>query len=167
MRSDFPARALRHFMKFAEAVTAALLAALFLTFVLQIFSRYVLNDPFGWTVELCLTLWVWLIFWGNAFVVGHHEHVSFDMIHLAASARGRRVFSLISAAAIATGMAVSLFPTWDYINFMQIQKSATLRIPLRTVFSVYAIFIVAVGIAYAWRFITLWRNKMAESESHP
>ncbi len=34
-------------LKGAEGVVAAMLAAIFLTFVLQIFSRYVMNEPFG------------------------------------------------------------------------------------------------------------------------
>ena len=46
----------------AEGMVAAMLAAIFLTFVLQIFSRYVMSTPFGWTLEVCLTLWVWLVF---------------------------------------------------------------------------------------------------------
>lgn len=142
----------------AEAVAAALLAALFLTFVLQIFARYVLENPLGWTLELCLTLWIWIVFWGNAFIVSHAQQVSFDLIHLAAGRRLRRIFSLLGAAAIAIAMATALLPTWDYISFMQIQKSATLRIPLSTVFSIYAVFILAVGISYAWRFVQLLRQ---------
>jgi C4-dicarboxylate transporter DctQ subunit len=145
-------------LKFAEGVSAAMLAALFLTFVLQIFSRYVLAQSFGWTVELCLTLWVWIIFWGNAFVVKHDQHVSFDMLYLASGPRIRRLFSLIGAASIAIAMAFAVLPTLDYIDFMNIQKSATLQIPLRSVFSIFGIFVIAVAIAYAWRFIQLLRS---------
>ena len=64
----------------AEGVVAAMLAAMFLTFVLQIFSRYIMNQPIGWTLEVCLTLWLWLVFWGCAFVVRHDEHVAVRVI---------------------------------------------------------------------------------------
>jgi len=157
MRSDSGETKTR-FKQVAEGIAAALLAALFLTFVLQIFARYVLADPFGWTLELCLTLWIWIVFWGNAFIVSHQQHVSFDLVYLASKPPTRRIFALTGAAAIAIAMAISLVPTLDYIDFMKIQKSAALRIPLRTIFSIYAVFIVAVGIAYAWRFVQLLRR---------
>jgi TRAP-type C4-dicarboxylate transport system permease small subunit len=50
----------------ADALAAALLLALFATFVLQIAFRYLLNWPVGWTVEVCLTLWLWLVLLGAA-----------------------------------------------------------------------------------------------------
>ena len=151
-------------LRIAEAITAAMLAALFLTFVLQIFSRYVLSQPFGWTVELCLTLWIWIVFWGNAFIVKHDQHVSFDMIYRAVKPRTRRLLALIGAASIAIGMGISVVPTLEYIEFMKIQKSATLRIPLRTIFSIYGIFVIAMALAYAWRFVRILRNP--ESVNH-
>ena len=150
--------------KAAEGVAAAMLAALFLTFLLQIFSRYILAQPFGWTLELSLTLWIWIVFWGNAFVVRHNEHVTFDVLYEHVGLRTRRVFALIAAAAIAVGMAVSLYPTWDFIDFMKIKNSATLRIPMRTIFSIYIVFLIAVALAYAWRFVGLIRCGLSPDE---
>ena len=85
----------------AEAVAAFMLAAMFVTFLLQIFSRYVMDQPFGWTLELCLVLWVWLVFWGNAFVVRERDHVTFDILYLMVPDRLRRVLALVAAGIIA------------------------------------------------------------------
>lgn len=149
----------------AEGAVAAMLAAMFLTFLLQIFSRYVLRMPFGWTLELCLILWVWIVFLGNAFVVRERDHVSFDILYLAAPRRLRQVLALISAAAIVIAMLWSFLPTWDYIDWMKMRKTTTVRlpildqkIPMRTIFSVYALFMVAVILRYGWRFVTVLRN---------
>ncbi len=150
----------RWLLKGAEGVAAAMLAAMFLTFLLQIVSRYVLVEPFGWTLELCLTLWIWIVFWGNAFVVRHNEQVTFDVIYHVVKPGTRRVFALITSAAIVIGMAVSLLPTWDYIDFLRIKKSATLHIPMRTVYSIYAIFIIATVLAYAYRFLRIAKNDL-------
>ena len=138
-------------IKLVEAFSAGLLLALFLTFLVQIVARYLLLDPISWTLELSLILWIWIVFWGNAFIVNDRQHVKFDLIYLASSVRLRRWFTLISATVIITSAAVSLYPTWDYINFMQIQKSASLRIPLSTIFSVYLIFLAALVLSYACR----------------
>lgn len=142
----------------AENVAAAMLAAMFATFILQIFSRYVLGSPFGWTLELCLTLWIWIVFWGNAFIVRDMDHVTFDLVYFGVSARIRRLLALVAAAAIAVGFAVALLPTWDYIDFLKIKKSATLKVPLRTIFSIYAVFMVAIILRYAFRFVSVWRH---------
>ena len=61
---------------FAEAMAALMMAAMFATFILQVIVRYSARmewiaeavpflDPanFGWTLEFCLALWVWLVFW--------------------------------------------------------------------------------------------------------
>ena len=67
------------FQRISESISAAMLAALFIAFILQIFSRYILNDPISWTVEACLTIWVWLVFWSNSFkqnsVMVHVENI--------------------------------------------------------------------------------------------
>lgn len=151
----------------AEGMVAAMLAAVFLTFVLQIFSRYVINNPIGWTLEVCLTLWLWLVFWGNAFVVRHREHVTFDVIYDAVSPRTRRILALIGSAAIVIGMGVSLYPTWDFIDFLRIKKSAILKIPMRTVFSIYVIFMISAIVVYAWRFVSILRHGIPEENGGP
>ena len=69
-------------LKFAQFIAATMLAALFITFLLQIFSRYVLLTPFGWTLELCLILWLWIVFFGCSFIVRDRDHVTFDILGL-------------------------------------------------------------------------------------
>lgn len=153
------------FIRGAEGVAATMLAAMFFTFLLQIFSRYVLVTPFGWTLEFCLILWVWIVFFGNAFLVREKDHVTFDIFYLVAPRGVQKVLALISAAAIVAGMVWSFLPTWDYIDWMKIRKTATVenpftdkKIPLRTVFSIYAVFMIAVIVRYAWRFIDIQRH---------
>jgi C4-dicarboxylate transporter DctQ subunit len=155
----------------AEFIVATLLAAMFLTFLLQIFSRYVLLTPFGWTLELCLILWVWIVFFGCAFVVRHDEHVTFDILYNSAPARFRRILALVICCAILIGMGWSLLPTWDYIDWMKIRKTTTVRnpisgdkIPLRTIFSIYAVFLVAVMARYAWRAVQIIRNRTGDED---
>lgn len=146
----------------AEGMVAAMLAAVFLTFVLQVFSRYVLDSPFAWTVEVCLTLWLWLVFWGNAFVVRYEEHVKFDVLYNGVRPGTRRVFALLGSAAIVVGLAVSLLPTWDFVDFLKIKKSTILKIPMRTVFSIYVIFLVSAILANAWRCYKVARFGLSE-----
>ncbi len=152
------AAALRFLRDRADNVAAGLLAAMFLTFILQIVSRYVMNSPLGWTLEACLTLWLWLVFWGSAFVLRDEDHVRFDLVYAASGARLRRTFAIVSAVAIAAGLLAALPATIDYITFYKIKKSAILRIRLDVVFSVYGIFAVALIARYALRALSLARG---------
>lgn len=153
------------FIRIAEFIAATLLAAMFFTFLLQIFSRYVMLQPFGWTLELCLILWLWIVFFANAFIVRERDHVTFDILYLAAPRRIRQVFALISAATIVIVLLWSFLPTLDYIDWMKIRSTTTVRepltdskIPLRTIFSIYGVFLIVVSIRYAWRFVDILRN---------
>ena len=157
------------FRRCTEFIAASMLAAIFFTFLLQIWSRYVMAQPFGWTLELCLTLWLWSVFFGCAFIVRPKDHVTFDIFYLAAPSQVRRVLALVIAIAIAGGLLWSLLPTWDYIDFLKRRGTSTIRVAfvpeslpfydelisrdkirLRTVFSIYICFLVAVSLRYAW-----------------
>ena len=147
----------------ADNVAVALLTAMFITFVIQVVSRYVLNAPLGWTVEVCLTTWLWVVFWSAAFCLDDRDHVKFEIFYMAAPPGLRRWFALISAAAIIVGLAVSLPATYSYISFYRIKKSATLAWPLDYVFSIYGAFAIAVIVRYLWRIVGILRGKQPDA----
>ncbi|MCK5276377.1 MAG: TRAP transporter small permease subunit [Alphaproteobacteria bacterium] len=144
--------------KRADNVAVGLLTAMFLSFVLQIFTRYVINHPLGWTLEACLMTWLWVVFWGSAFVVNDRDHVKFDMLYTHVRPGIRRIFALIAAVAIAAGFASSFAGTIDYVTFMKIEKSSMLHIRLDYVFSVYGVFAAAIVLRYGWRVVQLIRG---------
>ena len=89
----------------ADDVSAALLAAMFAAFILQIFTRYVMNNPLSWTQEVCVTTWLWLVLWGSAFSLNEHDQVRFDVLYTWVGRPTRRWFAIASAAAICAGFA--------------------------------------------------------------
>jgi C4-dicarboxylate transporter, DctQ subunit len=132
-------------------VSAFFLAAMFIIFLIQIGARYLFNIPALWTLEACLTLWLWVVFWGGAFILEEKDHVRFDVLYGAVSKRTQRAFALVSAVAISGGMLAALPATWSYISFYEIKRSAVMGIRLDVVFSIYGIFAVMMVIRYAWR----------------
>ena len=156
--------------RLTEAIAGGMLAAIFLIFLLQILLRYFFT-PAGWTLELIGILWVWVIFFSCAFIVRERDHVKFDIIYLSVPGRVRQIFAMLAAAAIVVGMLYSFLPTWDYIDWMKIRKTSTVRnpfsgekIPLRTVFSIYAVFMLVVAVRYAWLFFDILRNGPPKTE---
>jgi C4-dicarboxylate transporter, DctQ subunit len=128
-----------------------LLAAMFIIFLIQIGARYLFNVPALWTLEACLTLWLWVVFWGGAFVLQERDHVRFDVLYGAVNKRVQRAFAFVSAVAIAGGMLAALPATWSYITFYQIKRSTVIGIRLDIVFSIYGIFAIMMVVRYAWR----------------
>ena len=126
---------------------------MFLAFILQIFSRYVLRDPLGWTLEACLLCWLWLVFWSSAFVLKHAEHVRFSVLEESVGPRVRRVFAGLSAVAIVAAFVVSFGPSYDFVSFMAIEKTSLLKIRFDYVFSAYLLFCAAMILRYGVRAI--------------
>jgi len=158
------------FNNLTEAIAAGMLAAIFLIFMLQIVLRYFFT-PAGWTLEFIGILWVWVIFFSCAFIVREQDQVRFDILYLAAPRRVRQIMSVIAAIAIIVGMLYAFMPTWDYIDWMKIRKTATVRnpftgnkIPMRDVFVIYSVFMIAVSVRYAWQLITITKYGPPKTE---
>jgi C4-dicarboxylate transporter, DctQ subunit len=150
--------------RFAEAVLVLLMGIMFATFIAQVVFRYVLNLPLAWSDEICNFIWLWGILWGASFVMRNHEDIRFDMLYNLMPRSYKRGLTLVSSSFIVVILALSLPQTWSYIDFMKIEKSAAMGIPMNWVFGLYAVFVVAmcirhIGIAYG-----AWRNKLTEDE---
>lgn len=138
----------------AEDVAVGMLVLMFAAFIIQIVSRYLLNIPIGWSNEISVILWLWLVLWGAAFVLRESEEIRFDLFYSAAGPRVRRAMSLVAALALVALYGVSLPAVVDYVTFMKVEKTAYLKIRFDYLFSIYVVFVVAVIARYlflAWR----------------
>ena len=146
----------------AENFAAALLGVMFVAFIVQIVFRYLLNFPIGWSFELTMIAWLWLVLWGAAFVVKESEEIRFDLVYEAAGARTRRVMGIITGVSIVALYGASLPATVDYVSFMKVEKTAYLKIRFDYLFSIYVLFAVAVVARYVWILWHLLRGKEPE-----
>src|SRR5215468_6569684 len=103
-----PAPIARWLRRRAENVLVALLSIMFACFIIQIFFRYVLNNPVGWTEEVVITMWLWTVLWGAAFILGESEEIRFDIIYSNVPDGVRRVFAVISGVALVALYGISL-----------------------------------------------------------
>ena len=162
---------LERLRKISNFLAASMLAVLFFTFLFQIFSRYVLRSPFGWTLELCLILWVWIVFFGCAFIVRDRDHVTFDIFYYASPKKVQLVLSIISSIGVILIMGYSFLPTIDYIDWMKMRKTTTVKIPftgdkipLKYIFSIYGIFLLSVIFQYIWKLKNLLTKGLPEKD---
>ena len=142
----------------AENVAAAMLAVMFAAFVVQIAFRYFLNFPVGWTSELTVVMWLWLVLWGAAFVVKEREEIRFDLLKGAVGRRARIAMGLVAALALVVLYAASLPATYEYVTFMKVERSSYLKIRIDWLYSIYLIFLAAMIVKFAWGLWRLWRD---------
>ena len=62
-----------------EAVLVSLFFALFSCVIIQVFTRYVLNDPSIFTEEMSRFAIIWLSLLGTAYACGRLEHMAYTM----------------------------------------------------------------------------------------
>jgi TRAP-type C4-dicarboxylate transport system permease small subunit len=134
----------------AENVAAAMLAAMFLAFLLQIAFRYLLDLPIGWTHELSVILWIWLVLWGASFVITEREEIRFDIIYGAVGPGARRVMCVITAVALIALYLISFPAILDYVTFMKVERTGYLKIRFDWLFSIYIVFVIATILRYIW-----------------
>lgn len=93
---DAPVRLLRRinegFAFVAKYITLSLMAAMTAIILLQVFYRYVLNQPLSWTEEVSRFMMVWMTFLIAPIAYREGSNVSIDMI--AALLKGRAHYLL-------------------------------------------------------------------------
>lgn len=160
-----------------EFIAAMMMAAMFATFILQVFIRYTARigwvaetipffDPnlYGWTLEFCLVLWIWLVFWGSALIVRERDHVTFDLILTSVNPKTRKWMAIFSCLAISVGFLWVLGPTWEKFYVLRLKRTATLSnlfgdwIRVRDIYSVFFLFLVSVSVRYTWRAWKVFQN---------
>ena len=143
----------------AENVVAGLLGIMFLAFIIQIVFRYFLNFPIGWTSELSVITWLYMVLLGSAFWLKESEEIRFDLVAGSLGRRARRIIGILVATATVVLFAMSLPATIKYVAFMKVESTSYLKIRLDVLYSVYVAFAVAVVVRYLW---TLWRLARGE-----
>lgn len=148
----------------AEGVLALLLATMFLAFLAQIVLRYFFNLPTGWTSEVTVVTWLWMVLWGAAFVLRDNEEIRLDLVYSAAPRPVRRFMGMAMAAALIALYGLSLPDTYKYVSFMQVERTSYLKIRVDHLYSIYVIFIVVVILRQLWILWRLLRDEAAVDE---
>ena len=142
----------------AEGVAAALLAVVFVAFIVQIALRYLFNWPVGWTTEISLAAWLWLVLWGAAFVLRDEEEIRIEILANRGARRTRAIVGTLGAVGVVVLFGLSLPATYDYVSFMRVEKSAYLGVRMDVMYSIYVVFAVAVIARGLIRIVRLWRS---------
>lgn len=148
----------------AENIHALMLGVMLVAFLLQVVFRYFFRLPTGWSSELTVIMWLWIVLWGAAFVVREDEEIRFDLLYGSVREGLRRLMIAVTSVALIGIYIFSLPAALDYVTFMKIQSTAYLKIRFDILFSIYIIFVVAVVCRYVWLLVEAIRGR-ARNES--
>ncbi len=155
----------------ANGVAAGLLALIFVAFILQIALRYLFDWPVGWTAELSLAAWLWLVLWGAAFVLRDEEEIRIELLDMLAPGRLRLLAQGLGSLAIVVLFGMSLPASWDYVSFMKVEKTSYLKIRVDVLYAIYIVFVLAVIGRHLWQLgrlaRALWRGATHPVASDP
>jgi TRAP-type C4-dicarboxylate transport system permease small subunit len=101
----------------------------------QVFTRYVMDDPAGWTEEIARYFLVAVVFVGAAMSVRKNNHIQVDYFYrLMPKAMGRVLSTMVDAVrCLFLGYATWL--TWLLLNRIGNQPMAVIDLPVGWVFS--------------------------------
>lgn len=144
--------------RICEWLSATMFAALFLTFVAQVFWRYVLRDPLVWTLEVAGILFVTLSLFTAATQMKLREHVALDLAvdllpHRLAGAV--RAVSLLLFAAI---MLLSIPDTVRVLEWMYRERTFAIKFNLGHLFVLMIFFVLIYAVRAVADAVRIVRN---------
>jgi TRAP-type C4-dicarboxylate transport system permease small subunit len=152
------------FRRGAELIAGGMFAVMFAAFLVQIVTRYVLNDPASWTLEVCSIAYVWIVFFASGTIVTSRQHITFDMLYSALTPPWKRGFSLFTTASLLALFVICLPEVLGYIHFVSLKHTLILNIRLDLIYSCFAIFMIGAIIGAAIRLYRLlgkdWRTNL-------
>jgi C4-dicarboxylate transporter DctQ subunit len=146
--------------RLADLFAAGLLAAIFLAFIIQIALRYLFNWPVGWTTEVSLVAWLWLVLWGAAFVLKDHEEIRIDFLSANVGTRWRIVMGIVGSVCMVVLFGMQLPAAYAYVTFMKVERSSYLNTGFDVIFSIYILFSVALIVRHLWNIGQLLRGRL-------
>lgn len=133
--SGYPWRAVRLLWRWGtETVVASLMAVMVSTIILQVFCRFVLNNPLSWSEELARYAFVWITFLGAAVAYRHGAHIFVETIVVLLPRRLQAVLAWVVDVLMVTALLVLLVQGLAIVEVNSNVEATMLEIPMSWVY---------------------------------
>jgi len=122
-------------------IPVACFVIMFVIFIAQIFSRYILRAPLAWAYEVTVSCYLWLVVLGACYAQRNRSHVTFTLLTDKLPMRLQAAFIGLGSLLIAFAFIWSFVPSIEFVDFMKAQKTSVLRITLNIVYAPYIPFL--------------------------
>jgi TRAP-type C4-dicarboxylate transport system permease small subunit len=134
----------------ASVVSALMFVVVFVVFLLKIVRRYAEGDAAAWADELCVVLFIWMIFWANAFVLRDSDQIRFDLLYRPFPPGMRRVMTILRLLLVGGSFLCALPVITDYIRFLWRERTPVLLLRLDLVYAIFGVFVLSVVVRSLW-----------------
>ncbi len=144
---------------------ALLLAAMVADVTIQVFFRYVIQDPPTWTEELARYLFIWQIFLAAGVAFGRGSHIVVDALLMALPRAGKRVLLIVSNLMV---LAFLLVLIWQGANMTGLTSNTFSTAMTLNMGMVYAALPVGAAVSALYvilRLLDLFRGTGGASEA--
>ncbi|GAB4221650.1 MAG: TRAP transporter small permease [Spirochaetales bacterium] len=132
---------------------------MFVVFLINIFTRYVLKNPQNWTLEFSVNSFVIIGLVGACAAYRKEDHVVFDLFYNHASLKAKTIMRILSYALVILFFLAALPGTFYYLTHHR-AISSILRIPYNYIFASFPVLLVSVIIRSAYRMVLDIRSLM-------
>ena len=101
---------------------------MFISVLLQIFYRYLLQSPLTWTEEVARYSFIWTVLLGAAFAVRRKEHVAMNLLFDRFPKSVQRYVAVVINGIILISLMYLLPVSWSFFSFMKNVSAPTLNI---------------------------------------
>jgi TRAP-type C4-dicarboxylate transport system permease small subunit len=101
---------------------------MFISVLLQVFYRYVLQSPLTWTEEVARYSFIWTVLLGAAFAVRRKEHVAMNLLFDRFPKSVQRYVTVVINGIILISLIYLLPVSWSFFSFMKNVSAPTLNI---------------------------------------
>ena len=143
----------------AEAIVVALMAVMVVALAIQVFFRFVIQDPPPWTEELARYVFVWITFLGAAVAYRRGTHIVVDTILHLLSPRVRAVLAWMVDVLVFISLVTLLITGIGIVQATSNVRATMLQIPMSFVYAAVPVS-AALMLAYqAERLVALLRRQ--------
>ncbi len=132
--------------RLSEAVASLAFAGMVGLFGYTIWQRYIVGLPSRWSDELCVILFLWIVFGAAALVVPYRDHIAVGLVHDLMPHGVQRAMQVLGAGIAGAILLVALPVTMDYIGFLWRERTPALRWRLSEVYQVFGLFQGMIGL---------------------
>lgn len=120
--------------KIENIIAIFVISLLSVVVFLQVFFRYVLNNPLAWSEELARFLAIWLVYISAAIVLRDDSHMSMDYFVKLFSPKVQAWADVIGKIIISTFLLVGIKESFKIIRITMSQLSPSLDIPMGLIY---------------------------------
>jgi TRAP-type C4-dicarboxylate transport system permease small subunit len=109
------------------------------TIALQVFCRYVLNQPLTWTTDLSKYCLVWLTFIGGSYVLRRQRHISISVFMRMTPERFQRFGELLSNLLVIAVLIIVGLTSFPFIKMSAKLEAVTLGVSMAYIYAAFPI----------------------------